>query len=186
MTLKVESPLPFIFHSSWSKCALAHSWGKLRVQERTVKANSWLVATSSFSEAWSPLYTQYTTQPFHNTWTGLIFSGPPFFLPVHALTMWRTFQMLSVFLSAFDRVSIELHGKLFSCLITHWISLAHSLICTGGILHWETPVIGLNWLERLRLEVQYKAYWEMQFSSSAESSHFLSAVATFVSGCSLE
>lgn len=73
MTVTVESPPLFVFHSSWSKCTLVHSWSKLGVQARTVKADQWAVAASSFSEASSPLYTQYKTQPFHNTWISLFF-----------------------------------------------------------------------------------------------------------------
>lgn len=125
----LKSPLLFIFHSGWSKCTLPHSWSKVRVQART-EQTSWLLETASLSG----VGTQYTTQPFHNTWTGVIFTSALFFLPVHALTMGWTFLMLSVFLSVFNRVGSELHGKLFNCLII----LAHHLICSGGILHWDT------------------------------------------------
>lgn len=55
----------------------------------------------------------------------------------------------------------------------------------GSILHWETWELP-ELLEGIMWEEQYKAYWEVQFSPSAELSHFLSAVAVLFRGCYLE
>lgn len=181
MTLVVESPLLFIFHSVWSKCTLAHSWSKLRVQARAITGDQLAVGNSSIFRSLLTFdciliiqhtaLSQYLDQ-FNVFWSSL-------FSASHACTMWRTFLMVSVFLSAFYRVIIELHGKLLRCLIIPGISLAHSLICTGGILQCESHLICRIWLEDLRLEVKYKACQEMKFITSVES-YFLSLMATLL------
>lgn len=187
MTIAVESPLLFIFQSVWSRHTLACSWSKLRVQARMGAADQLVGNFLIFRSLLTPLIahsvqntalSQYLEQ-FNIFWS-------PFLLASQCTYNVKDFLMVSVFLSAFHKDSIELHGKLFSCLISPWINHPHSLIHTGSILQCETNVIFHNWLEDLRLELQYIACNEMHLSVCAESFYFLSPVATLLFSFSLE
>lgn len=145
MTVTVESPC----FSSFSQFAdtlqlvAGVSWESKDGYSRPA---SWqLLNLQKLGHLW--LHIQYRTQPFHNN---IFWSS--FLLASQCIYNVKDFLMVSVFLSAFHKGSIELHGKLFSCLISPWINLPHSLICTGSILQYET---NYNWLEGLRLELKY-------------------------------